>query len=117
MAAALMEHFSNGKVSAYSAGTNPGEAVNPESVKVIAESGADMSAGHPKDIDPGIVEQVDRVVILGSEANPVFDDSVHTERWLLSEPSDEGYTGLERMRRIRDEIAERVRVLTYELEK
>ena len=116
MAAALMEHFSKGKVAAYSAGTHPGEAVNPESVEVITETGADMSGAVPKKIDTQVVAQVDRVVILGSEAHPDFDAPVHSERWLLSEPSDDGYTGIERMRRIRDEIAERVRALSYELE-
>lgn len=115
MAAALMEHFSDGKITAYSAGTNPGGGINPESVQVIAETGADMSAGTPKTIDPQVVATVDRVVILGSEAQPTFDSSVRTERWILSEPSDEGYTGAERMRRIRDEIAERVRSLSYDL--
>ena len=117
MAASLMEHFSAGRITGYSAGTKPGEAVNPESLEVIAETGADMSEAFPKPIDPDIVAQVDRVVILGSEAHPVFDASVRTERWLLSEPSDEGYTGIERMRRIRDDIAERVRSLSFELEK
>lgn len=117
MAAALMTHLTEGKVIGYSAGTKPGEAVNPESLEVITEAGVDMTQAHPKEIDPAIVEQVDRVVILGSEAHPVFGESVRTERWLISEPSDEGHTGLERMRRIRDEIAERVRALSYELEK
>lgn len=112
-----MNNFTDGKVTAYSAGTKPAEAVNPESVEVMTEAGADMANAHPKDIDPQIVKGVDRVIILGSEAHPVFEDSVRTERWLLSEPSDEGYTGLERMRRIRDEIAERVRALSHELEK
>jgi len=116
MAAALMEHFSAGRITAYSAGTNPGATVNPDSVEVLVEAGADMSQANPKPIDPQIVAEVDRVVILGSEAQPVFESAVRTERWLLAEPSDEGYTGTERMRRIRDEIAERVRSLSYELE-
>lgn len=116
MAASLMTYLTEGKIIGYSAGTKPGSSVNPESLEVITEAGGDMASAHPKDIDPAVVEQVDRVVILGSEAHPVFEDSVRTERWLISEPSDDGYTGIERMRRIRDEIAERVRALSYELE-
>ncbi|WP_404287046.1 low molecular weight phosphatase family protein [Glutamicibacter arilaitensis] len=117
MAAALMDLVSGGKVTSYSAGTNPGTAINHEAVDSLAETGADMSAGTPKAIDPSVVEKVDRVVILGSEANPNLDDSIPTERWITYEPSEDGITGAERMNMIRDEIADRVRELFHELEK
>ncbi|WP_333615219.1 arsenate-mycothiol transferase ArsC [Glutamicibacter sp.] len=117
MAAALMDLVSNGKVTSYSAGTNPGAVINHEAAESLAEAGADMSSGIPKSIDPALLDQVDRVVILGSEANPNIKESIPTERWVTYEPSEDGVTGAERMNLIRDEIAERVRELYRELEK
>lgn len=117
MAAALMDLVSDGKVTSYSAGTNPGAVINHEAAESLAEAGADMSAGIPKSIDPALLDQVDRVVILGSEANPNINENIPTERWVTYEPSEDGVTGAERMNLIRDEIAERVRELYRELEK
>lgn len=117
MAAALMDLVSDGKVTSYSAGTNPGAVINHEAAESLAEAGADMSAGIPKGIDPALLDQVDRVVILGSEANPNINENIPTERWVTYEPSEDGVTGAERMNLIRDEIAERVRELYRELEK
>lgn len=117
MAAALMDLVSGGTVTSYSAGTNPGTVINHEAVDSLAETGADMSAGTPKAIDASVVEKVDRVVILGSEANPSIDEAIPTERWITYEPSEDGVTGAERMNMIRDEIADRVRELFHELEK
>ncbi len=117
MAAALMDYISEGKVTSYSAGTNPGSGINQEAVESLSQAGANMSQGTPKAIDPRVVEQVDRVVILGTDANPQFDPSIKTERWVTYEPSEDGITGAERMNMIRDEIADRVRELFHEMER
>ncbi|WP_159612522.1 low molecular weight phosphatase family protein [Glutamicibacter sp. JC586] len=116
MAAALMDYISGGTITSYSAGTNPGTGINQEAVASLAQSGADMSGGTPKPIDSKVVEQVDRVIILGTDAHPNFEASVTTERWVTYEPSEDGITGSERMNLIRDEIAERVRELFHEME-
>jgi len=116
MAAALMDYVSGGKITSYSAGTNPGSGINHESVASLAQTGADMSQGTPKGIDPKVVEKVDRVIILGTDAHPQLDPSVPTERWVTYEPSEDGIAGAERMNLIRDEIAERVRGLFHEME-
>lgn len=116
MAAALMDYISDGKVISYSAGTNPGSGINQEAVASLSQAGADMSGGTPKPIDPQIVDQVDRVIILGTDAHPNLAPTVNAERWVTYEPSEDGITGAERMNLIRDEIAERVRELFHELE-
>ena len=116
MAAALMDSISEGRVASYSAGTNPGSGINQEAAASLSEVGADMSGGVPKGIDPKLAASVDRVVILGSNAQPVFDQQVQVERWVPQEPADDGITGEQRMNMIRDEIADRVRTLLHELE-
>lgn len=116
MAAALMDLVSEGSVDSYSAGTNPGSAINGEAVASLAECGADMASGTPKPVDAKLAQQVDRVIILGTDANPHFDPEVKAERWVTYEPSEDGVTGAERMNMIRDEIADRVRGLFHELQ-
>ncbi len=115
MAAALMDFVSEGAVQSYSAGTNPGSEINHGAVASLAASGADMAEGTPKPIDAKLAHEVDRVIILGTDANPQFDPQIATERWVTYEPSEDGVTGAERMNMIRDEIADRVRGLFHEL--
>ncbi|GAA1117166.1 hypothetical protein GCM10009670_02600 [Citricoccus alkalitolerans] len=117
MAAALMEHHAAGAVEVHSAGTSPGETINALSAEVIAEGGADMSAGRPKPIDPDLLARVDRVVVLGGEAHvePVDGMTGTIETWHTDEPSARGIEGTERMRLVRDDVDARVRALLAEL--
>lgn len=117
MAAALMEHHAAGGVEVHSAGTTPAEKINALSAEVIAESGADMSTGHPKPIDPDLLARVDRIVILGDEARvtPVAGMAGTIETWHTDEPSARGIEGAERMRLVREDIDTRVQALLAEL--
>lgn len=117
MAAALMELKARGAVDVYSAGTKPGSAINAQSAEAVAEVGADMSAGTPKAIDPDLLRRVDRVVLVGGEAQvePVEGMAGAIETWLTDEPSERGIEGMERMRLVRDDIAARVDNLLAEL--
>jgi protein-tyrosine-phosphatase len=117
MAAALMDLHARGAVEVHSAGTRPGKAVNALSAEVVAEVGADMSSGHPKPIDPGLLRAVDRVVVLGGEAEvePVEGMRGSIETWHTDEPSSRGIEGAERMRLVRDDVDARVRRLLDEL--
>ena len=117
MAAALMEARAAGAVEVHSAGTKPGSAVNALSAEVVAEVGADMSAGFTKPIDPSLLARVDRVVVLGAEAvvEPVPGMAGTIDTWVTDEPSERGIEGAERMRRVRDDIDRRVQALLAEL--
>lgn len=113
MAAALAEQHSGGRIQVYSAGTAPGQALNALSVEAIEEVGADMSGNIPKGIDPELLQQVDRTIILGTEAQLELPENARgtIERWETCEPSHQGIGGIERMRLIRDDIDTRVRAL------
>lgn len=117
MAAALAAKHAGDRIEIHSAGTTPGTKLNPQSVEVIAEVGADMSGGTPKGIDPQLLRDVDRTIILGSDAQLELPDGAHgtCERWVTDEPSTRGIEGIERMRLIRDDIDTRVRRLVAEL--
>lgn len=116
MAAALMRHHAqetNVSVEVYSAGTQPGDAINHLSAEVIAELGADMSAETPRPIDPALLRRVDRVVVLGNEArvDPAEPMVGTIDTWATDEPSERGIEGIDRMRFVRDDIDARVRAL------
>lgn len=115
MAAALMRQVAGGEIDVYSAGTAPGTALNAQSEESIREVGASFEGEYPKPIDPEVLGSVDRVVIIGAEAQMDTPAEVATERWETDEPSKRGIEGAERMNLIRDELATRVASLRTEL--
>ena len=76
-----------------------------------------MSDGRPKAVDPQLLREADRVVILGKDAQLELpaDARGTLERWVTDEPSERGIEGMERMRLVRDDIDARVRALITEL--
>ncbi|QYR16366.1 low molecular weight phosphatase family protein [Corynebacterium glutamicum] len=117
MAAALAKKHAGDALRVYSAGTKPGTKLNQQSLDSIAEVGADMSQGFPKGIDQELIKRVDRVVILGAEAQlemPIDANGI-LQRWVTDEPSERGIEGMERMRLVRDDIDARVQNLVAEL--
>lgn len=117
MAAALMRMRAGDVVVVNSAGTRPGSAVNALAAEAVAELGADMSGRTPTAIDPDLLREVDRVVVLGDEAqvDPVDGMAGAIEVWETDEPSARGIEGMERMRLVRDDIDRRVTRLLAEL--
>lgn len=116
MAAALMRHHAGDAVEVHSAGTHPGSSVNQLSADVIAEAGADMSKEVPQPFSTELLRRVDRVIVLGEEAQvePVGGMRTTVETWHTDEPSQRGIKGVERMRLIRDDIDQRVQALLTE---
>src|SRR5690625_1955504 len=121
MAAALMRQVAGDSVRVHSAGTSPGTALNALSAASVAEVGASMADEHPKPkpIDPTMLQTADRVVVIGDEAvvEPVPGMAGIIETWTIDEPSARGIEGEERMRLVRDELAEKVRCLAAGLVK
>ncbi len=118
MAAALMRLHAGDAVAVHSAGTTPGSAVNALAAEAVAEVGADMSGETPTAVDPDLLRQVDRVIVLGDEAAGEIDDDDEVSAfdiWRTDEPSHRGIEGMERMRLVRDDIDRRVRTLLAEL--
>ncbi|RFA14988.1 phosphatase [Subtercola boreus] len=115
MAAALLRDLAGETVDVVSAGTNPGPALNAQSVESLAEVGVTVGDEHPKALTTAMVDGADIVVVLGAEA--VVDEVPGTrfERWITDEPSERGIGGMERMRLLRDDIRARVEDLARRL--
>ncbi len=116
-AAALMRHIGGEDVQVFSAGTAPGTDLAADAVAMLSEIGVATGDEHPKAIDPVIFEQVDRVIVLGTEAKVAGTPTMkgNVEVWPIIEPADQGVTGDERARMIRDDIIDRILALAEEL--
>jgi arsenate reductase (thioredoxin) len=113
MAAALVTLRSDGRVHVRSAGSDPGDEVNPVVVQAMAELGVDLAEALPKPLTDEDVRAADVVVTMGcGDACPIYPGKRY-EDWTLEDPDGKD---LETVRRIRDEIDGRVRGLLDELE-
>jgi len=116
MAEAFFNHMAKGKAWAFSAGTQPAEKVNPLVVEAMREVGIDISGKKkPRMLTMDMAEKADRMITMGcgAEAEAVCPASfIETEDWALEDPEGKP---LEQVRKIRDEIKERVIQLLNEL--
>ena len=115
LAAGLMSQLAGGTVRVYSAGTKPGNALNPQAVESLAELGIDIGGEHPKPVTDEVLDTVDAVIVLGTEAKLEPRDGTRFEVWETDEPSERGIEGMERMQLVRDDIRARVQKLFTEL--
>ena len=109
MAAAFLEELAGGKVEVDSAGTQPSDAVNPAVVEVMKEKGIDVLDNKPKLLTQDMADKSDKVFTMGcsiEEACPtVF---VPSGDWGLEDPRGKP---VEVVRRIRDQVEERVKAM------
>ncbi len=112
MAAGLLQRHGGGRVHVRSAGSLPGDRVNPAAVEAMAEVGIDISDQRPTVLTTDAVEASDVVITMGcGDACPVFPGKRYLD-WQLEDPAGKG---VESVRPIRDEIERRVRTLISEL--
>ncbi len=113
MAAGWLRSLAGDAVEVRSAGSLPGDQVNPAAVEAMAEVGIDISDQRPKVLTTGAVEASDVVITMGcGDACPVFPGKRYLD-WQLEDPAGKG---VDSVRPIRDEIEQRVRGLLSELE-
>ena len=112
MAAGFLTHLSGGRVEVRSAGSSPGDQVNPSAVAAMAEVGIDISAQKPKILTTDAVQASDVVITMGcGDACPIFPGKRYLD-WDLEDPAGQG---VEAVRPIRDEIKARIQALLHEL--
>ena len=112
MAAALLAHFAGDRVEVRSAGTEPADQINPTAVAAMAELGIDITAAAPKVVTGEAVQSSDAVITMGCGDTCPYYPGVSYRDWKLDDPAGQP---LDVVRRIRDDIADRVRALINEL--
>jgi arsenate reductase (thioredoxin) len=112
MAAGLVKLRSQGRVHVRSAGSAPGDEINPAVVEAMAEIGVDMSEEFPKPLTDEVVRAADVVITMGcGDACPIYPGKRY-EDWTLEDPDGKD---IATVRQLRDEIDARVERLVAEL--
>jgi arsenate reductase (thioredoxin) len=112
MAAGLVKLRSEGRVAVRSAGSDPGEEINPAVIEAMREVGVDLSEEFPKPLTDEVVRAADVVITMGcGDACPIYPGKRY-EDWTLDDPAGQD---LDTVRHIRDEIDGRVQKLINEL--
>lgn len=112
MAAGFMQSLGKDKVNVLSAGSMPKDEINPVAVEVMKEVGIDISNNQPKVLTTEQVKESDVVITMGcGDACPIFPGKRY-EDWQLEDPAGKD---LETVRKIRDEIKQRIEVLLSEI--
>jgi arsenate reductase (thioredoxin) len=112
MAAALLDHHAKGRVHVRSAGSDPGDRINPAVVAAMDEWGIDLSQEFPKPLTDEFVKAADAVITMGcGDACPIYPGKRY-EDWELQDPAGQP---VEVVRGIRDDLDRRVQALLAEL--
>ncbi|MER7520697.1 arsenate reductase ArsC [Streptomyces sp. NPDC126499] len=113
MAAGFLRHLAGDRVEVRSAGSLPGDRVNPSAAAAMAELGIDIADQRPKVLTTEAVQDSDYVITMGcGDACPVFPGKKYLD-WALEDPAGKG---VEAVRPIRDEIRTRVEALIAEID-
>jgi protein-tyrosine-phosphatase len=108
MAEAFFNQTAQGKALALSAGTQPGDKINPMVVEAMRETGIDISRNKPKMLTMEMIEKADKMITMGcgdDTAGLCPAGFIETEDWALDDPKAKS---LAEVRVIRDEIKKRV---------
>ncbi|MGA6224324.1 arsenate reductase ArsC [Streptomyces umbrinus] len=113
MAAGFLTHFAGDRIEVRSAGSIPGDQVNPAAIEAMKEVGVDISDQKPKILTTEAVQASDYVITMGcGDACPIFPGK-HYLDWALEDPAGKG---LESVRPIRDKIRTRIEALIAEID-
>jgi len=112
MAAALLDHYAEGRVHVRSAGSDPADRINPDVVQAMSELGIDVGKEFPKPMTDEVVQAADAVITMGcGDACPIYPGKRY-EDWEVDDPAEADLDGV---RGIRDDIASRVQMLLSEV--
>ncbi|MGW6538523.1 arsenate reductase ArsC [Streptomyces sp. NPDC055051] len=113
MAAGFLRHLAGDRVEVRSAGSLPGDRVNPAAVAAMAELGIDISDQKPKVLTSEAAQASDYIITMGcGDACPYFPGRTYLD-WTLEDPAGQG---VEAVRPIRDEIRTLVGNLVAEID-
>src|SRR3954451_8491272 len=105
MSQALFERAAEGRHTAASAGTTPGERVHPEVVEVMGELGFELAGRVPQRLTPELAADADVLVTMGcGDECPYFPGKRYID-WHLPDPKG---LPVDSVRGIRDDISSRV---------
>ena len=115
MAEAFFNQMAQGKAIAFSAGTQPGDKMQPVAVEAMKEIGINISGNKTKMLTLEMIEKADKMITMGCGADAgglCPAGFIETEDWALEDPN--GKT-ISEVRIIRDEVKRHVIDLLAEI--
>jgi arsenate reductase (thioredoxin) len=112
MAAGYLSQLSAGQIEARSAGSEPGDKINPVAVQAMAEEGIDIATEQPKILTSEVVRASDVVITMGCGDTCPYYPGKRYEDWVVDDPAGHD---LNHVRPVRDQIRRRVETLIGEL--
>jgi arsenate reductase len=99
---------------AQSAGTAPGEQVNPVAAQAMAEIGVSLEGHRPRLLTPELARSADRIITMGCGVDAAMcpAGTYITDDWQLPDPHGQP---IEVVREVRDAVRRRVEALLEEV--
>ena len=116
IAEGLLEHMSDGRVEAASAGSHP-KPLHPNAVRVMRKRGLDISTNRTKHHDELVAARFDLVITLCDrvrEVCPEFPGDPDAAHWSVPDPARDPDPAAA-FARVADELAERIGVFLHVL--
>ena len=108
----LLDHYAEGRVRVESAGSEPGDQLNPSVIAILEERGLDVSKEFPKPLTDALGREADVIVTMGcGDTCPVYPGKRYLD-WELVDPAGKP---IDKVRPIIDDIDRRVRALLVEV--
>jgi len=108
----LLEHYAQGRVDVHSAGSEPGDQLNPVVTAILKERGLDPNREYPKPLTDETVRAADVVVTMGcGDTCPYYPGKRYLD-WDIEDPAGKP---AEDVRPIVDEIDDKIQALLKEL--
>ena len=108
----LLDHYAEGRIAVESAGSEPGDKLNPSVVAILKERGLDPSREFPKPLTDDTARAADVIVTMGcGDTCPVYPGKRYLD-WELEDPAGKS---VDRVRPIVEDIDRRVQALLAEL--
>jgi len=112
MAAAFFNQLADRtRAEAVSAGTQPGQQIHPLVVEVMNEAGLDLSSQKPKLLTDALARDASLLVTMGCGDACPYVPGLAMMDWPLPDPKDQP---IDSVRRIRDDVRDRVAALVHE---
>jgi arsenate reductase len=113
MASAFAQSVAGDKLEVINGGSEPGDEVNPDMVKVMHEKGIDMAFRSPQSIDAAISHvKPEYIITMGCQEQCPHVPDARNQDWDLADPAGQS---IEFMRDVRDDIEKRVKELIKDI--
>lgn len=112
MAAGYLQALAGDAIEVRSAGSSPGQSINPVAVEAMAEEGIDITGNKPKLATPDLMQAADVVITMGCGDECLYYPGKTYLDWELDDPAGQP---LDQVRTIRDDIKHRVQALIHQL--